>query len=277
MSSRRVVGVVSALAMAAATVSGVGCSSSSAAPTGTATDAGTDSGTAPKPDTGVSTKDSGTKPPADVGSEAASDDTGASSFDADESDAPQPPGCYQATAFTPVPWAPPTPLHQGACTTAELTAYGSSLTMALTVSMLTATSGNAACDACLQTDVAAAAHGPVVTEVGQPIGVNVGGCVASIDGNAAAGSCGNTLTNQADCIQQECGMCTTPALATACAQAAFATSAACSASANVPTAACETEASGSAYAACVTSSATLFAAWCGGPTDGGAPGDAGTD
>jgi len=169
-----------------------------------------------------------------------------------------PPACFAATAFTAIPWAPPT--------AAQLTTYENAL-MALSGSMPTVTSGSTTCDACLQTDIAAAAAGPVVTMSGSPIELNFGGCIANVDGSKAAGSCGNTANNENDCIDQECSSCsdfsaTTDPITSACIQAAFATGGPCAGAANNPTSACQTETMGSADMVCLTLS-SLLTTWCG--------------
>ncbi len=154
-------------------------------PDGSPTDTGSPFDTGSPGDTGTPT-DTGT-PPGDAGG-----------------DSPVAPACYAGTPFQPlVTWAPPTPLHQNVCNATQITAYINSLS-----TMGPWTSGNATCDACLQTDQTAAAHGPIVTvnmggtEV--PTEGNFGGCIADMDGQTAAGSCGNQFNNANDCFNVEC-------------------------------------------------------------------------
>jgi hypothetical protein len=115
--------------------------------------------------------------------------------------------CARNTPFTALPWAHPTPLHQGVCTVAQTAAYVDSFY----AEAGTITSGSASCDACIQTDSSASALGPIilVPESGQeiPTWVNMGGCVANFDGEPDAGSCGNDLNDYNECIQDECGSC----------------------------------------------------------------------
>jgi hypothetical protein len=69
------------------------------------------------------------------------------------------------------------------------------------------TSGNAACDACIQTDETAPAHGPIVTSMGMPIEFNLGGCMANFDGMTGPMSCGAVVNDQGDCANDECAGC----------------------------------------------------------------------
>jgi hypothetical protein len=69
--------------------------------------------------------------------------------------------CSANTPFTPILWAPPTPLHQNVCTPAQVLSYVNSLQS----QNGPWTSGNPMCDACLQTDEKAPAHGPIVTQL----------------------------------------------------------------------------------------------------------------
>lgn len=111
--------------------------------------------------------------------------------------------CYTGAAFTPPQWKPPTPLHQGACTSDQLFqflgCFGST----------PCTSGSSTCDGCLQTSVNAAAYGPIIT--GSSVSddysgqfINFGGCQANIDGNTAAGSCGSQTNAWYACDEVEC-------------------------------------------------------------------------
>ena len=176
--------------------------------------------------------------------------------------------CASDTPFTAFPWAPPTPLHQNACSSAELTAYLNALQSSTGTG--TVTSGNARCDACLQTDEGASAHGPILTVTGQPAELNFGGCVADIDGQKGAGSCGNALNNENDCVDQECAMCSdfnsmTQPMTQACEQAVFAQGGPCAGPSNTPNAACndEVELMGDGGAAVCEDFMSLFTLWCG--------------
>jgi hypothetical protein len=118
-----------------------------------------------------------------------------------------PASCPGQFVFTPIPWAPPTPLQQGVCTSAEVSMYVNGLESGSAVT----TSGNTTCDACLQTDATAPAYGPIIllgTCNGTTTGaINYGGCLANVDGNKQPGSCGNKLNNLIACRDEECVSC----------------------------------------------------------------------
>ena len=113
--------------------------------------------------------------------------------------------CPANFPFTPFTWAPPTALHQNACTSAQAMAYSTSI-----MGTGPFTSGSATCDACIQTDQGAPAHGPVVSVGGTPEEANYGGCVADETGltaDMASGGCGNQVNDNNDCLVQECQGC----------------------------------------------------------------------
>jgi hypothetical protein len=270
MSLKKIIGLVSVAALGGVSIYGMGCSSSSPAGNpGGGTDAGKDTGT--KADSSVADTGGG-------GDTSPGDDSGG---DAGMT-------CSAGTAFTPTTWAPPTPLHQGACTAAEITAWTTSQSMTTGLGM----SGNAACDACIVTPVTAAAHGPAITAtMGSTtilVEANFGGCVANLDGMKAAGSCGNSVDTENDCIGQECGGCsdfqttngkTGPTAD--CITAVFAMGGPC-ASQGISTMACLTEVQGATDMPCISTFAALLTEWCGGTatTDGGTEGgptEAGAD
>jgi hypothetical protein len=119
-------------------------------------------------------------------------------------------GCYAATPFAPLTWAPPTPFGQGACTAAQIQAYLSCSNSGSCASFRGEPS-NAGCLACLETDVGAAAHGPFVTQSGdagaEVVEVNYGGCQAHFDGQTGDTGCGAQFNANNDCFTQECGAC----------------------------------------------------------------------
>ena len=119
-------------------------------------------------------------------------------------------GCYAATTFTPLPWAPPTAFGQGACSTTQINAYLACSTSGDCSSFRTDTT-NETCLGCLETDINAAAHGPFLTQTadGGPMVVetNYGGCQAHLDGQNGANDCGAQLNASNDCVAQECGGC----------------------------------------------------------------------
>jgi hypothetical protein len=137
-------------------------------------------------------------------------------LDADEPDSGVTPpaggdagSCYAGATFTPFTWAPPTPFGQAVCSSAQLAAYLPC--SGATCAAFRSDPANAACLACLETDEAAPAHGPFVTQmVDGGVSIleeNYGGCQAHYDGNVAAGSCGEQLNNASDCVNFECGGC----------------------------------------------------------------------
>lgn len=169
-------------------------------------------------------------------------------------DSSGPPACYAGTPFTPPPWKPPTPLHQGACTTLEL----QSIVQCAGAS--DCTSGSATCDACAETDIGAAAYGPILTQVvaGQSrfVEVNWGGCQANLDGDASAGGCGNQTNSWQSCLLQECRAC---ASVDAC--IVFAAEHACSGSSE--TFACGSEWSSDSGVPTCANLQSLLTLWCG--------------
>jgi len=228
------------------TLAAAGCSSSSSNTT-PATDAGSDTGIIHK-DSGSSSDDASTGDDSSTGGDAGM--------------------CPANAQFTPVPWAPPTPLGQNACTTAQISAFATSLN-----GNGPFTSGSQSCDACLMTDVGASTHGPIITQMmmgtAVPVEFNFGGCQANLDGKTAAGSCGNVEDEANDCILTKCSSCADfnnpmKGGATAmCYQSSCAM--------YVPMSACDTELqSGGVAAVCGGNFATVLGAWCGPPS-----GDAG--
>jgi hypothetical protein len=141
----------------------------------------------------------------------------------------------------------------------------------------------AACLGCIETDVSAAAHGPVLTSGGQAVEINFGGCIAHYDGNAAAGSCGNKYDNANDCLGRECGGCSdftspqTGGPTDQCAAVAFGAGGPCSA--DLIAQACLNETGDGGVAAPCNDLGTFLPSWCGGvctavtvtppPTNGG--------
>jgi hypothetical protein len=269
MSFRKIIGIASALALGATTVYGMGCSSSTNSGTPTAQDSGTKTDTGTGKDSSVTDTGGGDSSGGDAGGDAGGT-------------------CPTLTAFTAIKWAPPTPIHQGVCTAAQITAWDTSGMANMTTGL--GTSGNPACDACIVTAETASMHGPVITQIDPMSNMaflaefNIGGCVADEDGMTAAGSCGNQLNNQGDCLFQECGACSdfnsnpTPkgGPTSMCEQAVFgATGDICTASAITST--CLTalgQDGGQQACLSVSSNAQFFSLWCGAATT---PADSGTD
>jgi hypothetical protein len=114
--------------------------------------------------------------------------------------------CNPNHPFDVLSWAPPSPFHQGVCTATDITTYIDNFYASGPF-----TSGDATCDACLQTDVNAAAHGPVVTTTTGtttlPSEINYGGCIAMLDGCLEAGCCGDQFDDLYACWTMECDNC----------------------------------------------------------------------
>jgi hypothetical protein len=120
--------------------------------------------------------------------------------------------CDPDAAFAPLPWAPPTPFTV-ACSSSQLAAYNSCYEVATAGFCFSFRneSGNAACLACLESRIGAAAGGPVVTEGQGPtitgVETNWGGCAANLDGVKTSGGCGAKFNVYASCLQNVCGGC----------------------------------------------------------------------
>jgi hypothetical protein len=199
-SIERVVGVCFLLLAPAAA-----CSSSPGTAPGVA-DAGSDASDAPDTSKAPDTSEaSDSSHGVDVST---AHDSAPASMEASNGDASL--TCPNSAPFVAPRWAPPAPLHQGACTAAQVAAWISSQTMMTGLG----TSGSAACDACIATPDTASAYGPYITttHMGATIwaGDNLGGCLADETGSAAdaaMGGCGNQLTNYAACELEQCSDC----------------------------------------------------------------------
>jgi hypothetical protein len=266
MSLRKIIGIASVMALGATTVYGMGCSSSTNSGPGVTQDSGTKTDTGAAKDSSVTDTGGG-----DAGGDGAGGDGGMT--------------CPDNTAFTAIIWAPPTPLHQGACTGTQIAAWNSSQSQTTGLG----TSGNAACDACIVTPETAAAHGPVITQkdsMGNAFlaEFNSGGCIADEDGAKAAGSCGNQLNNEDDCLVQQCFSCsdfnspTKGGPTGMCEQAIFGMGGLCAKYLIAQGSACDSElnADGGVQACfAATTNIEFFQLWCGSGTT--PPPDAGTD
>jgi hypothetical protein len=175
-------------------------------------------------------------------------------------------GCYANAPFTPVPWSPPSTFPDPVCNSAQIAAY---LACFPNCATFRADANNASCLACIETDVGAAAHGPIITNGGQPIEVNFGGCVAHYDGHTTAGSCGYLENNANDCDRAECATCSDFANPQAggatdqCVAAAFGVGGRCSA--DQVTQMCTNELADGGVAAPCGDLNTFLGAWCGAP------------
>ncbi len=120
-------------------------------------------------------------------------------------------GCYANSTFTPLPWAPPTSFGQGACTAAQVQAYVSCTNAGSCASFRGDADEHRPRLGRLETDLAAPAHGPFVTQTGDAgvaiVEVNYGGCQAHFDGQDGATGCGAQFNANNDCFTQECEAC----------------------------------------------------------------------
>jgi hypothetical protein len=175
-----------------------------------------------------------------------------------------PTSCYANAPFTPIPWAPPSTFPNHACSSAQIAGY---LACFPNCSTFRADPTNTACLACIETDVTATTHGPIITSGGQPVEVNFGGCVAHYDGNTAAGSCGNQENNANDCAGAECGKCAdfanpqTGGATDQCETAAFGASGRCSADTVMQT--CPGELGDGGVATSCDNLNAFLGLWCG--------------
>jgi hypothetical protein len=178
-----------------------------------------------------------------------------------------PPGCYAAAPFTPYPWSLPASFPNPACTSAQIAGY---LACFPNCASFRSDPNNAACLGCIETDVSAPAHGPVLTSGGQPVEVNFGGCQAHYDGKTSAGSCGNQENNANDCASAECSACSdfaspqTGGPTAQCEAVAFGASGACSADQVMSS--CPGEVGDGGVASSCDNLDTFLGSWCGGST-----------
>jgi hypothetical protein len=242
MSSKRVVWAFVSLSSTAALA--YGCSSSSQITN--------------NPDSGSSHKDGG-------------------GTDAPSIDAPQSEGgsgvCDPDKPLADIPWAPPTPFHQGACTASQISQYlvdfGADMTPAFR-----ANPANKTCDACIETSATAAKYGPVIR--GAIIQTNFGGCVANIDGDTSSTGCGALINAYQECAYQECGKCidwsTGGPMAVACLKKAIAAGGSCAPVWGTKTQQCNNDLGSGATAICGGLN-TFLSVWCGPEgADGGSDG-----
>ena len=196
--------------------------------------------------------------------------------------------CDPRTPYAANPWVPPTPF-QSVCSSAQIASYDACSDMGNCSSFRTATA-NAACLACIETDVGKPQWGPVITESQSGIVfaalINYGGCEALRDGDTSAQSCGAKNNDNVNCVFNACGGCadwsTSGPMTAACTRAA-AQSGGCRAYASTPACLGE-QAEGGIATNCGPDLADVLATWCGGaglaagavPTDAAAA-DSSTD
>jgi len=196
--------------------------------------------------------------------------------------------CMPDKPLTLITWKPPTPFHQKLCTGTQTDAYIHLFKMTSEAGHIDTSSfrddpANATCIPCIETDVNAAMHGPVITKlVGGTIQfdeTNYGGCVANFDGNTSSTGCGAKLNSYNICALAECGDCTDyfsgGKYAKACLQASVEPGAPCAAYWNSTVDMCNWEITdGGDAGICGTLNDFLFT-WCGGapePKDAGSSG-----
>jgi hypothetical protein len=102
-----------------------------------------------------------------------------------------------------IPWAPPSPFHQGKCSKLQASEYNADWNEDMT-SVFRSNSANAECLSCIETMAGSAAYGPVITPQLQ---ANFGGCAAHFDGNTTSTGCGAHINDYQTCAFLECGMC----------------------------------------------------------------------
>ena len=185
--------------------------------------------------------------------------------------------CAPNATFTPYPWKPPTPFHQAACNAQQISSYLVCFQFG-DCEPFKGVAQNSGCVSCIESDVSAPAHGPVITVGGAIQEVNFGGCQATFDGDRSATSCGATFNNLNSCLVNECGDCVDvlengPQFQ-ACYRAAFAASGPCTK--YDETATCRAETSAGGVAASCDAIGSFLPAWCGADVgDGGADGEGG--
>jgi hypothetical protein len=185
--------------------------------------------------------------------------------------------CAPNATFTPYPWKPPTPFHQAACNAQQVASYLSCFSFG-DCAPFKGVPQNAACVACIETEVSAPAHGPVITVGGAIQEVNFGGCQATYDGDLSSTSCGATFNDLNSCIVNECGDCLDaiengPQFQ-ACTKAAFLPGGPCTRYDETPT--CRAETSAGGVAAGCLAIASFLPTWCG-PVQGDASVEAASD
>lgn len=169
------------------------------------------------------------------GSGAATSEAGDASGDSDGGDASSsttgdgPPGpCDPAASVEPWDgtWQPPHALHRGVCTPQDASAIASCFIDAQSCDVAV----SAACHDCALSSPQSGESAPLQTdEQGVPVGLNIAGCVAQLDGDPSEAGCGPKVEAYLDCVDQACAACTDPDLLPGCRDDADATT--CSAAA----------------------------------------------
>ena len=181
--------------------------------------------------------------------------------------------CNANIPFAPIDWRLPTAWGQNACTSQQVAALSQADGTALAAFL--GDPSNATCALCISPDYVAVAGGEALPQQRGPLFVakfdgeykgftNFGGCIAHMDGQTAAGSCGNKEQDRAACKYLECGSCVSDSDYSACAASAPA----CSSYVLEPSCAAEFADGGIADLPC-QSLATMIPLWCGPPVDAG--------
>jgi hypothetical protein len=107
-------------------------------------------------------------------------------------------------------WHPPTPFHQGRCLSTQIkTLVDCNFDPNVNdpnCKALRLYPANQDCQACLATPVSASLYGPLVTD-GDYANLNIAGCIANVEGNASATSCGAKFDIANQCSASACRGC----------------------------------------------------------------------
>jgi hypothetical protein len=179
--------------------------------------------------------------------------------------------CVPDKPLTLSPWAPPSPLNQMACDSAQLAAYYEAFKKSAggvspETTAFRTDPANAACLACIETPESASTRGPVLVLANGTVEANFGGCVALYDQDSSATGCGAILSAYNSCAIQECGDCADYidppyTQAKACLSKAVGPGEVCEGADT--TAACQAEISGGGVASICESFQSFLSPWCG--------------
>jgi hypothetical protein len=202
--------------------------------------------------------------------------SGSGALDSTLLDAAENVDSYEAQTCSPhsplivIPYAPPTPFHQGLCTGTQIDAYVTDYKFHDTEAFRR-DSANSACLACIETPSGAALHGPVVVEkagsVVEILQTNYGGCVANLTRGTSKTGCGELLDAFNTCAFQECGDCTDYSSggkhAVDCLTSAVASDGPCEPYWGSDVAACQKDLASGEDSTLCTSLDTFLSTWCG--------------
>jgi hypothetical protein len=150
-------------------------------------------------------------PPTPPSTDASAPDSGDAGYDA------APISCAATSEPTGLPWAPPTPLQPGKCTTQNVTDMQAYLKQnpATTNEQFEAyvKTQSTSCHDCMFTDGGLPTWGPIPLSGGRVLTQNIGACYAIRSGNVA---CGKARQNVFDCQFFACATCPDTASFKAC-------------------------------------------------------------